>query len=168
MSRRLNFRREPVLDRWHRQRGFTLIELLIFVAIIGILAGIAVPNFLRYQARTCQAEAKTNLSAIFIAQASFSAEFAYYGHFNQIGFAPVGPSRYTYRSGGAGPAGGASTNTAGLDLIPGVTGIVAEGTPAAMNGLAGFTATAAANLDNDLTLDQWHVNDTKSNLLTPD
>ncbi len=57
-----------------KTKGFTLIELMIVVAIIGILAAIAIPNFLRYQQKARQAEAKANLGAIFTAEASYHAE----------------------------------------------------------------------------------------------
>ena len=63
-----------MLKSFRKQEGFTLIELMIVVAIIGILAAIAIPNFLQYQLKSRQSEAKTNLKAIKTSEVSFQAE----------------------------------------------------------------------------------------------
>jgi len=54
--------------------AFTLIEILLVVAIVGILASIAIPNFLRYQLRARTSEAATNIAAIALSQKTFFAE----------------------------------------------------------------------------------------------
>ncbi len=144
------------------QRGFTLIELMIVVAIIGILAAIAIPNFNRFQAKSKQSEAKANLKGIFTAAKARFAEKDNFGStFADIGFAPEKNNRYTYLYGGT---------TAGTTLwqtrstVDGGTGGTTEacsgGVASAVTTAAPFTfvASACGNVDTDTFIDGWAIN----------
>ncbi len=165
------------------QQGFTLIELMIVVAVLSIVAAIAIPNFLRYQAKSRQSEARTNLGGIFVAQTSFYGEQSRYGSLGEIGYvlAGQGSNRYTYRSGAALATGGANAGVIfpapNFDTINAALGSVVAYTGPAGNAMnfdstaigatPGFTATAASNLDSDVTFDGWYVNNDKAGLTAP-
>ncbi len=78
------------------KNGFTLIELMIVVAIIGILAAIAIPNFMNYQCKAKQSEAKSNLGNIRSMQEAYYAEYDSYGGLLDVGYSAKGQPRYTY------------------------------------------------------------------------
>ena len=148
-------------------RGFTLIELMIVVAIIGILAAIAIPNFMTYQAKARQSEAKVNLGGVFTTATSYFAENNTFSvSANALGYKPAGNVRYAIYYG--------TTGAAGSIVVPGtqnkITAPCSTVAPAVApvpagatgGGLNGFTAGAVGNIDSDSVCDEWEINDLRN------
>ncbi len=149
-----------MIRRMRSRKGFTLVELMIVVAIIGILAAIAIPNFLNFRMKAKTSEAKSNLGAIRSTEVAYFAEYNLYvvnqpytpdhtsmpvgmavgdkkpwdesTRFSIIGFAPEGQVYYDYQ---LEPTGGAGT----------------DGTT--------FTARARGDLDADGSWSEYLINE---------
>jgi type IV pilus assembly protein PilA len=61
------------------ESGFTLIELMIVIAIIGILAAIAIPQFAAYRKRSYNSAANADLRNAATAQEAYYVDFSTYG-----------------------------------------------------------------------------------------
>ncbi|VVS90848.1 type IV pilin protein [Desulfoluna spongiiphila] len=130
-------------------KGFTLIELMIVVAIIGILAAVAIPNFRNYQLKSKESEAKINLAAIGVAQEAYFAEYDEYVPCTTKPTLPGGSGASKRTWSGAAP---------GFDSI----GFQPKDSTVYFSygsvGTTGYVATATGNLDDSGTNDNtWTV-----------
>jgi type IV pilus assembly protein PilA len=66
--------KEDFMVETKREEGFTLIELMIVVAIIGILAAIAIPQFSAYRAKAFNSAAESDLRNLMTAEEAYVAD----------------------------------------------------------------------------------------------
>ena len=129
---------------------------------IGVGAAIAVPNFIRFQARSKQSECKSNLkSAFFAEKAYFSEKGVYSADPAVVGFSPERGNRYLYAFGSklssAIPADDRRfpeiSNQDLIDAIPASVELGLDGTCPDCS----ITIACAGNIDRDPTIDVWTI-----------
>ena len=151
-----------MFQKIRNRKGFTLVELMIVVAIIGILAAIAIPNFLQFRLKAKTSEAKSNLGAIRSTEVAYFAEWNFWvagqpvtplhpgalagtkvswdttTNFSILGFAPEGAVFYGY------------------GLLPNPGKFVDKAT--------GMTIVAEGDLDADSVMSSFTVNDSSNEI----
>jgi prepilin-type N-terminal cleavage/methylation domain-containing protein len=76
-------KREKVKDM-NRENGFTLIELLVVVAIIGVIAAIAIPQYAQYRIRAYDTSAKQEVKQLIMAEEAYMATYGRYVSCNGV------------------------------------------------------------------------------------
>lgn len=133
------------------QKGFTLVELMIVVVIIGILAALAIPRFMRATTKSKQSEAKGILKQVYTMQHAYRQE-------KDVYFVTATPADSVTTT---------AFSTIGVDIGRNARYqyILSSGDA----GLTTFLCTATATgLDDDATPDTWTIDQTGRLLVTSD
>lgn len=138
-----------MLRNYHRNsKGFTLIELMIVVVIIGILAALAIPRFMRSTTKSKQSEAKQLLKQVYTMERAYRQEYNTYAC-NGLTADSSLPAAFA---------------VIGVDIMTNARyAYVMAATP------LNFTCTATATgLDDDATNDVWVIDETGNLRCTSD
>lgn len=137
-----------MFNKKNGQKGFTLIELMIVVVIIGILAALAIPRFMRATTKSKQSEAKQLLKQVYTMQQAYRQE------------------KDTYWGNAAVASAAAPNGFSGIGVEIGPT---ARYSYLLAAGSLAFTCTATAStLDDDAAIDTWTITETGSLVCTSD
>lgn len=153
-----------------------LVAVALLCPCIGILAAIAIPNFIKFQSRSKQMEAKVQLKSAFTAeQAYFMDKQAYSTSPQEVGFMPERGNRYLVAFSAEGELaepGKLTKESTGVKADgarhPNIDNDALErGIPAELMNEVGpsgkcpddcaITIVAAGNIDNDDTIDVWSI-----------
>lgn len=166
------------MKKMKSQGGFSLIELMIVVVIIGVLAGVGIPQYQKFQMKARQSEVKSLLSGMYTAQKAFYAEWnQYYDDFNAVGYGVAGELGYNvgFTAGIKGPTTHPSStyknkNASTRDAKKfckvkkngcGISKSKVTNLPTAKLVANEFDFGGRANLDDDTDLDDWLINEKK-------
>ena len=142
-----------------KKKNVSLFIILAIVAVggccvFGIIAAIAIPNYVRYVGKAKQSEAKLNIKSLYSAQKAHFAELdAYSTNASELGLLPG--TRFTCFV--------TPTSSVASTTVPATTyeqlHLSADNQPGVVGECPSceFTAVCAGNIDSDDTLDVWSI-----------